>query len=49
VKNVNTLGEKKKMIHTLCYVTIVGGIKGKSYTIKKTFISFGKRKLKKTK
>jgi hypothetical protein len=46
---VNTLGKKKKRTQTLCYVMIAGGIKGKSYMIKKTFISFGKRKLKKIK
>jgi len=42
VKSVNTLGKKRVVIHTHIFVMTVGGTKKKVFTIKKTYLSFGK-------
>jgi hypothetical protein len=39
---VNTLGKKRMMTNIHFFVMIVGGIKRRKNTIKKTYSSFGK-------
>jgi hypothetical protein len=39
---VNTLGKKRMMTNILFFVMIVGGIKRRENTIKKTYSSFGR-------